>query len=672
MECSAGRKNSMEEFGFLRDLVIVFGCAAPISYLFHRLHQSPIVGFVLTGALVGPYGFSLIGNVDDVNVLATIGVMILLFSLGLEFSLKKLMETRAAVFLVGPLQVAGTAVAVILIARYMGMTLGSGIIYGVLIAVSSTTVVLKMLAERGEVDSVHGRICLGVSIFQDLCTIPLMVAIPLMGIGGSPWRDMSFALGKAVAIVIAVIVIARYIFPILLRGILSTRSKELFLITAVFMFLGTAWVTSNAGISLALGSFLAGLILSESEYGHHIFAEVRPFRDSLNSLFFIAVGMLVDLGFIGRHLGVILALTLAIAVGKAVFAAGATLATGIPVRVAILSGVALAQVGEFSFVLLQEASRAGMVGRNEYQIILSASLVTMALTPVTFAAIRRLLSRWMAFAGGVSWSQAADPAVEELQDHVIICGFGVGGRNIASVLKANAIPYVILDLNAQTVREARKGGEPMIFGDCTSTHMLRTAGINKARVIVFVISDPFANRLAVRIARDLNRELVILTRTRYVAEIDELWSQGSTEVIADEFEASLELMTRILRVYNAPRAMVAAEIKSIRSQRFGIFRERQSTVPRIRLSSDLDVYTETWKAPENWSGDGVAVAESRLKGETGVLILGIIRGTETLNNPGPSEPILSGDLLVLSGTKDQLNKAIQMLNRYRPVGAIPS
>ena len=655
----------MDEIHILGDLVVVFGCAAPVVYLFHRLKQSPIVGFVLSGVLIGPFGLSLIRDVTNVNTLAILGVMILLFSLGLEFSLKKLMETRVAVFVTGPLQMAGTAIPVILLARHLGVSTGTGLIYGILIAVSSTTVLMKMLAERSEVDSLHGRIGLGISIFQDLCTVPMIVAIPLLASGEAVLPAVLTALGKAAVIIAAVVMVARYLFPILLGGILRTRSKELFLITSVFMFLGTAWVTSIAGISLALGSFLAGLILSESEYGHQIFAEVRPFRDSLNSLFFISVGMLVDPGVIVRNLPAILGMSAALIIGKALITTVAAVASRVPLQVGILTGVALAQIGEFSFIILQASAAVGLVTARAYQTLLTSSLLTMVFTPVLFGVARGLVGRrdwqqtkWPAWAKATETGLAA-PAV--LEDHVIICGFGVGGRNIARVLKANRIPYIVLDLNAQSVTEARDEGEPVLFGDCSSAHILELAGIHCARVIVFAISDPFAARLAVGVARRMNRELVILTRTKYVADMDALWDTGSTEVIAEEFEAALELVTRILRVYNAPRALVAAEIKSIRDLRFGIFREDRATVPRIRLSSDVDVYTETWDVPQGSPWNGTTVADSRLRSDTGVLILGIIRENRTLNNPGPDELIVSGDRLVLSGTKEQLRKAIQTL-----------
>ena len=591
--------------------------------------------------------------------------MILLFSLGLEFSLKKLMETRVAVFITGPLQMAGTAIPVILLARHLGVSTGTGLIYGILIAVSSTTVLMKMLAERSEVDSLHGRIGLGISIFQDLCTVPMIVAIPLLASGEAVLPAVLTALGKAAVIIAAVVMVARYLFPILLGGILRTRSKELFLITSVFMFLGTAWVTSIAGISLALGSFLAGLILSESEYGHQIFAEVRPFRDSLNSLFFISVGMLVDPVVIVRNLPAILGMSAALIIGKALITTVAAVASRVPLQVGILTGVALAQIGEFSFIILQASAAVGLVTARAYQTLLTSSLLTMVFTPVLFGVARRLVGRrdwqqtkWATWAKATELGLAA-PAV--LEDHVTICGFGVGGRNIARVLKANRIPYIVLDLNAQSVTEARDEGEPVLFGDCSSAHILELAGIHRARVIVFAISDPFAARLAVGVARRMNRELVILTRTKYVADMDALWDTGSTEVIAEEFEAALELVTRILRVYNAPRALVAAEIKSIRDLRFGIFREDRATVPRIRLSSDVDVYTETWDVPQGSPWNGTTVADSRLRSDTGVLILGIVRENRTLNNPGPDEQIVSGDRLVLSGTKEQLRKAIQTL-----------
>ena len=652
----------MEEVQILKDLVVILVCAVPVVYLFHRLKQSPVIGFMISGILIGPFALSLIDDVETVNTLATVGVMILLFSLGLEFSLKKLLETRVAVFASGPLQMAGTTAAVAVVAHFLGATLQAGLLYGTLIGVSSTAVFMRVLSDRGETDSVHGRIGLGVCIFQDLCTIPVMVLIPLLATGERAMFPVIIAVAKALAIIVAMYVVARYLFPVLLTAILRAHSKELFLITSVLMFLGTAWATSLAGISLALGSFLAGLILSESEYGQQIFADVRPFRDSLNCLFFIAMGMLVNPVFIGANVLAILGMTAAIVIGKSLIATGAVWATRFPAHVAIVSGISLAQIGEFSFILLQAAASAGLVSTGAYQMILASSLVTMVLAPANFNLVRWLVGRrdWRAPSAGGSGG-SVEIAKDQLHDHVIICGFGEAGRNIARALKANGIRYIVLELSAQRVREGARYGEPIMFGDCASAHILELAGIARARVIVFVISDPYAARMAIRNARNANREIVILTRTKRITDMDELWDQGSTEVIAEEFEASLELMTRVLRAYNAPRALVAAEIKSIRTERFGIFRSRPATVPRIRLSSELDIYTETWEVPEGSTWHGRSVAETRLRSATGVLILGIIRSGRTINNPPADEKICSRDRLVLSGTKEQLGKAIEML-----------
>ncbi|MBN1570760.1 MAG: cation:proton antiporter [Acidobacteria bacterium] len=655
----------MDEAGFLKDMVVVFGCAAIVVYLFQSLKQSPIVGFIITGTIIGPYGFSLIRDVESVRTLATVGLMILLFSLGLEYSLKKLMETRVAILVAGPLQMLITIAAVMAIARYFGASISASFVYGVLIGLSSTAILMKMIAELGAVNSMHGRIGLGICIFQDLITIPFMIAIPLMAAEKAQWEQIGFSIGKALLLIALVVVLARYIFPHVLRGILLTRSKELFLMSSIFLFLGIAWISAGVGISLALGSFLAGLVLSESEYGHHIFAEVRPFRDGLNSLFFISLGMLVNPAFIASNMGLILGTTAAIVVGKTIFTTFAVMASRIPLQTALLCGLALAQVGEFSFILLQAAASVGIVGSEPYQIFLACSVVSMVIAPALFGFSRKLIMR---YAGNwnprFALNRATDKELDEYEkyrDHVIICGFGLGGRNIASVLKANQIPYVIIDLNEQRVRECRKEGEPVIFGDCTNTHILEIAGIKRSRVIVFVISDPLGTRLAIEAARRLSRDIVVLTRTKYVTDMDMLWDQGSTEVIAEEFEASLELMTRILRVYNAPRSLVAAEIKSIRDQRFGIFRERRTTVPRMRLSNDLDVFTETWQAPASYFWNGTTIADTRLRAETGAMVLGIIRENHTLNNPDPGERIFSGDRIVLSGTKEQLNNAIHML-----------
>ncbi|MFQ5540567.1 MAG: cation:proton antiporter, partial [Candidatus Binatia bacterium] len=509
----------MEQVPFLRDLVVVYSFSAAVVYLFHKLNQSAIVGFLVAGILVGPYGLSLVGGTESVHVLAEIGVMLLLFSLGLEFSLEKLLQMRHVVLGTGSAQVITTILLVLAVTVYLEIPPPMGVFLGFLIALSSTAIVVKVLMERREIDSIHGRVALGLLIFQDLCVVPMIVIIPLLAGQETHWLAVGQALLTAFLIIASVVIVARYVFPLVLHQIVGTRSKELFVITAILMFLGTAWITSEAGFSLALGAFLAGLILSGSEYSHQVFADIRPLRDSLNSLFFISMGMLVDPAFVWSHLGTVLAVLGSVVIGKALIVAGAVLVTGLPLQVAILNGLGLAQIGEFSFVLLEEGAGVALVPPDWYQIILSVALVTMILTPSFFSLSRPLVSvpivgKWAVLTSRARTIRELDAAKEELKDHVILCGFGASGRNIARALKANNIAYVVLELNAQTVRGERRNGEPIYFGDCTDSKILEHAGILQARVIVFAISDPFSTRRVVRVTRDLNRDIVILIRTR--------------------------------------------------------------------------------------------------------------------------------------------------------------
>ncbi|MBI4445509.1 MAG: cation:proton antiporter [Acidobacteria bacterium] len=649
---------------FLQDLITVYAFGVVIVYFFRRLNQSAMAGFLITGVLIGPHGLGLVSSVHSVEVLAEAGIMLLLFSVGIEFSLRKFSQMRTVFWRAAPLQVLSHVAVVSLLASYAGINIGLGILLGLLVALSSTAVVLRLFVERGESDSLHGRITLGILIFQDFCIVPGILLLPMLGSQQLGWMPLFLALAKAVAIIVGVLFAARYFFPRLLHQITLTQSRELFVITCILMFLGTAWLTSRAGLSLALGSFLAGLILSESEYSHQIFAEIRPLRDSLNSLFFISVGMLVNPSFVWPNLWMLAGLIVLLVVSKGALSAGAVLASGFPLQTALLAGLPLAQIGEFSFVLLNEATELGMVPADWYQIILSCAIITMILSPALMSLSRRLLS--MSMVSRVAGSLAVrsghgqEPS-EIIRDHVLICGFGASGRNIARVLKENAIPYLILELNPQLVRESRSNNEPILYGDCTEPLILEHVGVRYARAMVLAVSDPFSTGRAVSAARSLNREVPILVRTKYLSEIDALYNLGASEVVAEEFEASIELLTRILRLYHVPRARVAEEIKNIRDQRYEIFRERRLTVPRLRLSSELEIYTETFEVPPDSGVRGRRVAEIGLHERAGTLILGIIRSRETLSNPGPNDTIHTGDRLVLSGTKEQLDRARQIL-----------
>ncbi|MEE8586598.1 MAG: cation:proton antiporter, partial [Acidobacteriota bacterium] len=460
--------------------------------------------------------------------------------------------------------------------------------------------------------------------------------------------------------------VTRYLSPLLLRRIVLTRNKELFVIASLWMLLVIALGVSAAGFSLALGAFLAGLMLSESEYADQIFADMRPFRDGLNSLFFISIGMLVDPAFLWSHKGLVLTVVGAVLIGKAAINLLTVLAWGFPVQIAVLVGFGLAQVGEFSFVLLEAGFRSGLIPADGYQIAISCAVATMTLTPALAWGSRHLASssRLLSLSRTLRRKNRfrnLEAAADQLGDHALVCGFGVGGRSIARVLKANRIRYLVLELNAQTIQQEKARGEPIHFGDCTDSDILARAGAKEARVAIFCLSDPFATRQAVRTARSLNPNLIVLTRTHYASEIDELFDLGSNEVVADEFETSIELIARVLRLYNFPRNLVAAEIRSIREERYQLFRRQEITVPRFRLTGSLDVFFETHHVSVDSPLCGVSIAGSRIREQTGALVLGIVRESGGVANPGPDELLQAGDLLFLSGTKSQLRQAESLL-----------
>jgi CPA2 family monovalent cation:H+ antiporter-2 len=655
----------MEDVGLLRDFVVVYGAGLVVVFLLQKVSASPIAGFLVTGLIVGPNGLGLVGRPENVATLADLGVMLLLFSLGLELSLKKMAEIRHIVLGGGALQVGGTILAVLLVCRLAGIPISPAVFIGFVIAISSTAIALNLLDSRGERGSMHARATLGISIFQDLCIVPMMVLVPLLADRAST-QPVGWLLLEAFGVVVATVTVARYVFPRVLELIVGTRNKELFVITSIFTFLAIAWVISSFGFSLALGAFLAGLILSESEYSYQIFADVRPLRDSLNSLFFVSIGMLVSPSQVLAQPGLLLVIVLSIMVGKLVITSGSLLAIGLPVQVSLLAAAALAQVGEFSFILLRVGDRVDLISDAWFQLLISATVGSMVLCPILYGSVRRMGARPKEDAEQPH-GESAEQFLPGLSDHVIICGFGENGRNLARVLKQNDIPYIVLELNARRVKEARAEGELIFFGDCGSASILVRAGIRAARVVVLAISDPFATRRAVKVAHLLNPGSVILTRTTYLAEIEELYRLGSHEVIAEEFEASIEIVTRILRVYHLPRAAVAAEIKSIRDTHFGIFlADRHITVPRLRLSDRMELLVETIQVPGSSSFAGLSIAETQLRKRSGASILGIRREEKTWVNPDPREKILPGDFLVLTGTKQQLRQAIELLGKKDP------
>lgn len=660
----------MVELVFLKDLVLVFGVSTLVVFLFHRLRQPTIVGFLVSGVLVGPFGLSLIADVHQVELLAEIGVVLLLFTIGLEFSVSKLNQMRHLVLGGGSLQVLGTILLVGGGAWLFGLPLSQAVFLGFLLALSSTAIVLKILMDRGEIDSPQGRFTVGILLFQDLCVVPMMLLTPLLsGKEAAGPVAILLVLGKVALTVTLILILSRLLVPRFLYQVVKMRSPEIFIISIILICLGTAWATSQIGLSLALGAFLAGMVIAESEYSHQTLANILPLRDSFIGLFFVSVGMLMDVRILLNHPLAVAGTLSAILIGKTVVVVGSVLALGYPLRVAALVGFALAQVGEFSFVLSRVGWEWELITPEFNQYFLSASIISLLLTPFLIqispklaAGISRLqwLERWFP---GRSFEELKPERVH-LRDHVIIVGFGPTGQNLTRVMKATEIPYCILELNGETVRRMRARGEPIYYGDVASHEILKHLGIQQARSLVVAISDPASIRRAARQARELNPHLYIIVRTRYEAEIDELYRLGADEVVAEEFETSIELFARVLRRYHLPRTIIGEQVEKVRQEKYEMLRQLQTPplahADVARLFSQVDM--ETYLAQETGPTTGKTIGELHIRHRTGASVVAVIQNGRIWANPGPDHRVAAGQVLVLVGSRQQVESALVLLS----------
>ena len=653
----------------LTDLVIVFAVAAAVVFAFGRFRVPSVVGLLVAGVVVGPYGLSLVADIHVVEVLAEIGVVVLLFTVGLEFSLSRVLVMLPTMARVGLPQVAGTTLLVALATWWYLGTLPQAVFAGMLVAMSSTAIVLKLLADRGETATPHGRVAIAVLLLQDLVVVAAMLAVPLLATaaGTAPptpapgiqsvdhppglFTDPLAAVAAGMAVVVAVLVAGRLVVPRILHEVVRLRNRELFLMTIVLACLGTAAITAQAGLSLALGAFLAGLVLAESEYGHQAFTEVLPFRDTLASLFFVSVGMLLDIGFVVDHAALVAVTVLAIMLGKATMTALPAALAGYPMRTSLLAGASLAQVGEFSFVLGSRGAEAGLLGADDYQTFLAAAVISMAVTPLLAAVLPTWLDR-LSRTSFCGWLLAESPPTEQspgLADHVIIAGFGLNGRNLATALAEFGVPHVVLELNPETVRRERSLGLDIHYGDCTRAAVLEHAGIARARTFVLAISDAASTRRSVRIARELAPTVRILVRSEYVAEVDELRHLGADEVIPAEFETTLALFDRVLSIYDVPEATVDDLADRMRLESYGFLR----SAPRTRHRAGNGMQPRACRVPPGSPAVGRSIGELRLRSVTGATIVGIRHDGRLVTNPGPDERFAAGDEVTVVGTADQ-------------------
>jgi CPA2 family monovalent cation:H+ antiporter-2 len=649
----------MNELSFLKDFVIIFGAAIGINFLFHRLHIAPIVGYLIAGVLLGPSVLGVTQDIALIEILAELGVILLLFLIGIEFSLSELVRISRAVFVGGFLQVFLTTAAVLLISLFAGISIEKGIFIGILVSMSSTAIVFKVLSDRGEMDSPQGRLSSGILIFQDLSIVAVVLFLPMLG-GESSFSafDVAMKVFWALSIVVLMIVASRFIVPKMLHQVVSTHSREMFLISIVLICFGTAWLTSLVGLSLALGAFLAGLVISESQYGHQAFSEILPLKDIFSILFFVSIGMLLDVNsMLGNPLIVLLAVVLILVIK---FAAGAlvTMVLGYPLRIGVLVGVVLAQIGEFSFVLSKEGMNLGLFSGSDYQVFLASSIITMIFTPFMIQGSGKFAEYFerLPISSKIKLGQFHEDVIDEqeLKNHVIVVGFGLNGRNVTKVLSASGIPFIVLEINPETVRVEKKRGLSISYGDASKEAILTHLGIKTARSVVIAISDASATRRIVELSRKLNPNVYIIARTRYTSEVKPLYSLGANEVIPEEFETSIEIISRVLHNYFIPVNEIEKHICDVRKGGYEIFRnvaQKYDVFPELKQHLP-DIEIETLRIEATSPLAGKSLADINFRRKYGVTVLAIQRGAQTLTNPSGDTQLMAQDIVILIGTRE--------------------
>lgn len=652
----------------LQDLLLLLLASVPIAFIFHRLRLPTIVGFMITGIVIGPHALGLIKDVQAIEVLAEIGVALLLFTIGLEFSLRRMLEMRRLVLLGGGLQVILTTLLVTGIANLLGRSLNEAVFFGFLFALSSTAIVLKSYIDRAEIDAPHGRAGVGILLFQDLSIVPMMLMIPILsGREGTSAAKIALTLSIAVAAIVIIIFAARTIVPYLLYHIVRLRSPEVFIISVVLMSLGTSWLTLQAGMSLALGAFIAGIVLSESEYSHQIVADILPFRDVFNSLFFISIGMLLSVNALATDVFTVLAWVGALTLGKTLLVLAVMRLLRYSLRVSTMTALGLAQVGEFSFILAKAGLPQGLLSELDYQRFLAASILSMIATPFLIKAAPRVgYALQSVFAPGSMFEPTVtgfDPHEPDLRGHVVIVGYGLNGRNLAKVLRRIGVPYLVMELNAEAVRDAREQGEPIVYGDATRKEVLHHIRLEHARILVLAISDPMASRHTVSLAREMNPDIHIIVRTRYMSEISDLRELGANEVIPEEFETSIEIFSRVLREYGIARHVIQSQVAAIRSEGYQML--RMPSLPIVDMNEIAEslkgASTETLFVEPHWYAVGKTIGELQLRTKTGVTIIAVTRDGNTDINPGAETTLQIEDILVLLGGTDQIDSAVEVL-----------
>ena len=653
----------MNGLNFFHQLIIILGFSIPVIYIFNKIKLPSIIGFLITGIIIGPFGLKLIQDIDGIQLMAEIGVAFLLFTIGIEIRLSRFLKHLSEILLTGGLQILCTFIVGMIIGLTIQLSISQSIFIGFILVHSSSALILKILKDRDDEASPQGRISIGIILFQDMMVVPMMLLIPFLARESGPDALMiAWKLVKSILIIVVILVAARYVIPRVLERLVNTNMRDVLVIASVVITMGIAGITESLGLSLAIGAFLAGLALSDTDFTHQITSNISPFRDVFLSVFFVAFGMILNLDFLRENPGYIILISLIIIGIKATIVFGLVKLLKYPLRVALLSGVLLSQIGEFSFVLASQGFKNNIISNNIYQTFIGASVLTFIVTPLLASLVYYLLARKNIF-DPTQRTVKPDERVA-VSNHVIICGMGLNGRNLVRVLKDTAINYVIIDLNFQKIKKSKsKGDKNTIWGDASSIEILRRANVEAARVMVIAISDRYLTKSCLSNAKAIHPNLHVIVRTKYVADIEDLLALGADDVIPEEFETSIQIFSRVLKMFHIPNSIILAQSNIIRNKSYGVFREVRYTqeafdqISQILAQGTIETYYIGSRNPII----GRSIRDVNLKAKSGAMIINIIRNNQTITNP-PSDFVLqAADQLILFGSHDAIDLGLKIL-----------
>ncbi len=648
--------------------VIVIFVSIVFLYIGSLFRLPSIVSFLVIGMLIGPFGFGVITDQSLIDTIGNIGIILLLFTIGLEFSFEKLLHSWRIVIIGGLIQVITTIVAITFVTSYFKLPFNEALFFGFIVSLSSTAIVMKILQERREVDTLQGRTLLGILIFQDLAIIPMILITPLLvGSHGPDMTGLPLQIGKVAGLLLVIIVFAKWIIPALLFRVARQKNRELFFITIAGTCMGIGWLTSEAGLSVTLGAFVAGLIIGESDYNIDALSHIIPFRDVFAAIFFLSIGMLLNTGSVLRDLNWVILIVIIILVVKILTGVFSAAVLGMPARVCIFTGLALCQIGEFSFVLAKSGLDGKLIPDGVYQLFLAGAIITMALTPFAMNASPRFVDLYYrlipqrAFRPGDADTDSAYGQV--LSGHIIVAGYGATGKSVARAAEITGIPYMVIELNPEIIRKEKTSRHPhFIFGDAAQKEILEHAGIYQARSLVIVVSEQGAVPRIIRLARQLSPHIHIVARIRHIRHTQEILDIGADEVVSEEFEAAREIFTRALRKYHVPEPEIQKIV--LRLQKWGYAKFIKSPETGWTNSS-IDTLLHSFRVhtinaePGSYC-EGKTIAELDLRNRFGIPDLGFRHGEKTVFEPDESQKISAGDALIIFASDEKVEEISAM------------